>query len=339
MTNNQQYEFEKREDGNVVGTPKGPNKSEVILPPEIANSDDESKEAGWEPLMEDIATSELGGDLNPGSGQVTVSREDAVTALLDGDNEYVASESLAHATIDYLVSEDVFDTDGDQLVVLIPLEQVQEGRWSYGYNWAATLEGLQDRIDSAMQTVEEAQERVDFDITSEELISSLKNKGREAANKLANMCETPGLPSSDEVAQMSDTQRRIYTRRSLRLEKLQQHIESLEEQEEAGLEELLGEVMIDLETTGDVMEFRGQTIRSRTAARRSFPDDVFELADNLTAVVTAVDGLEGIDGDPDPDEIQAIATNFIDVSAQVQQPQGQPQSQPQDQSQSQSQSQ
>jgi hypothetical protein len=105
------------------------------------------------------------------------------------------------------------------LVVLIPLEQVQEERWSYSYNWAATFERLQGRIDSAIQTVEEA---------NDELEADLKNRAQDVVNKLMNMTETPGLPSEEEVEQMDDAQYRIYERRVARLTKLYNHIESVE---------------------------------------------------------------------------------------------------------------
>jgi hypothetical protein len=277
------YEFTVHDD-EVVARPTEDGESPVTLDPEIAEVDGVT--ARWEPLVEDIVSEHR--EAFEG-GRVTVPFDEAVEAIVAGDGD-IQSQERARATLEYLVSEGVLDADGDQLVVLIPLEQVQEGRWGYSYNWAATLNGLKTRLESAI----------------------------EAADKRSNTSRTHG------------------------------------EQPKEGV--LLGQVMTDLEVIGNVMNVREQTIRSRTTARHSFPNDVVELTDNLSAVDSVVDGAESIDDDVkegceeiidsaddlcdavvgvdafdaniDPDEIQAIATNFIDASEQVQ-PQSQSTSQDQ----------
>lgn len=168
------YEFTVNDD-EVVARPTEDGKSPVTLDPAIAEIDDTT--AGWEPLIKDIVSEH--GEAFEG-GRLTVPFDEAVEAVVAGNSD-IQSQKRARATLEYLVSEGVLDADGDQLVVLLPLEEVQESNWSYGYNWAATLEGLQDRI-------EEAKERVDH-VDSIEDIDPISDEIQQLVNELTHVSE------------------------------------------------------------------------------------------------------------------------------------------------------
>jgi hypothetical protein len=114
------YEFTVHDD-EVIARPTEDGEPPVILDPELTEIDDET--ARWEQLTRDIVSEHVGG---LESGSLTVPFDEAVGALVAGGSD-IQSQERARATLEYAVSEGVFDTRGDQLVVLIPLSEVQEG--------------------------------------------------------------------------------------------------------------------------------------------------------------------------------------------------------------------
>jgi hypothetical protein len=84
------------------------------------------------------------------------------------------------------------------------------------------------------------------------------------------------------------------------------------------VKEVLGELMRDLKQTKEVMEICAPQIRKPTARREPFPEKTFTLANNLSALARALNGVEDIDEDvEDIDEIREIASEVPEVADHI----------------------
>lgn len=119
-------------------------------------------EANWEDIIASLAQRHLGDQLTIDDGRGVIERSEAVQALVDGDAERARNEHAAHAVIEYLASEGVLELEGDQVVVLMSAENLEDqNAFAMLNNWAATLDACVERIQAAVDRVEQNKETLE----------------------------------------------------------------------------------------------------------------------------------------------------------------------------------
>lgn len=284
--------FDRTDDGQyVVARPRNRNDEPVRLPARYADRKEDTEEEGhWEELVSELTHHQLGDALAiDDAGQGVISREKAVAAFVDADDDLAHDAHQAEAVIEYLASEDILEVTDDSVVVLKPFEEVYEDeQFAMLNNWAATLDTCIDRIDHARERVKSAQERLEDrqrDTTSTaDTRAEVEEEQAEIRQEIQSLLKgrDPSELDDKEYEQFRQLRKRYHVRDSVG--------DVLEDDLTDGTNKTqrLGTLIQDFELLSKVMETKRDEFRELSLTESLFPESAVEQLDNFTGLVTAL---------------------------------------------------
>lgn len=286
-------EFEKSERNGttfITARPRSSADDPVRFDGSIANSgSSEQLRANWEEIVSTLAQAHLGEQLSISDGQGVMDRDEAAKALAESDSEHAKSEHAAHALIEYLAEEDIVQVDGDEVVILMTGEDIEEsGTSAMMNNWAATLDACVDRIETAIERVEENRKTLEKHIEKLEDAGSTGVDHQQKRQEIKQ--EMKALLAGRKPSQLEGDERSEFKRLRERFHRY----EALEESEggvegaEINSPQRLHDLIEDLQSIKEVMVDQSIQYR-RTALVDDLQDDgAREMVENFTEVVAKI---------------------------------------------------
>lgn len=181
-----------RDGETVTAIPESPDDDEVEFDATIADRDEEDAGKGnWEDLIGQMFEYDDGQAVEFDGTSASLSSRDAISAVVESDDEFVMTRHQAEAVLEYLNSEEILDiADSGSVTVVKSFESIEEsGALRMCNNWAAMFDTFITRIDTANEKVEEVKRKLDnreVDIQQRDG-SDKQQKQERYAQKLRNL--------------------------------------------------------------------------------------------------------------------------------------------------------
>lgn len=281
-------------DGMVTAVPRNNADEAVRFDRSIANRrDDAEEEANWERLVSQLMDHDLGNALDiGGQGEAQISREQAVSALVESDDQFADTALQAEAVLDYLDNQNIIEaSESNSVTVLKPFDELSGTEYTKMYNnWAAMFDTCIERIDYAHDRVEEAKERFENREEETDRRSSDVNpekRMQELGQKMENLVGD-GKPSDLDEADKQE------------FKHLREQYHFYENMKEAQGPELgpgsdrvkeLGRVMDQFEAMRGIMIDHRENFRELALGEAIFPEDLVELSEQYAGFLSSLSGM------------------------------------------------
>ena len=284
----------KQSDGMVTAVPRSSRDEAVRFDGSIVQrKEDAEEEANWERLVSQLMDHDLGNALDiSDQGEAQIDREQAVSALVESDDQFADTEWQAEAVIDYLDDQNIVEaSDNDGVTVLKPFDELSETEYTKMYNnWAAMFDTCIERIDYAHDRVEQAKERFENREAETDRRSSDVNpeeRQQELRQKMENLVGD-GKPSDLNEADKQE------------FDHLREQYHFYENMEEAQGPELgpgsdrvkeLGRVMEQFDAMRGIMIDHRENFRELALGEAIFPEDLVELSEQYAGFLSSLSGM------------------------------------------------
>ena len=279
----------KADGETVTAIPQSANKEPVRFDASIAERE-EDEIGNWETIVSELMDYELGEALAiDEDGEAVISREQAVEALLEADEQTVnaTSEWQAEAVLEFMDRENIVELDSGNVTVLKSFGEIADSEYPAMYNnWAAMFDTCIERIEVAEQRVEEAKQRFQNRETTTDTTNSVNPDQRKREIKR----EISELVDGRSPAELDDGERK-------RVENLREQYyfyESMEEVKEVDIPDVadrvqkLGQVMERFSTMRGIMADRRDDFRRLALSESIYPENLIELADQYSSFLSSM---------------------------------------------------
>lgn len=311
---NEFQDFEQ--DGDVVkAIPKSSRDEPVRFDASIADRPEDEEEMGnWETLVGELMDHDLGEALEIEGTEAVISRDQAIEALIEADEETVqaTTEHQATAVLEFLDDEQILDFEEQQVVVLKSLEEIDDDYVAMYNNWAAMFDTCIERIDYANERVEQAKQRFE----NRETQTDHERSGVSPAQKKDEIEQEIKQLINEEGKQPSELEGEAKNK----FDNLREEHEFYGQMERAkepdigsgvDKENELAKVMERFDVMRDVMADRRGELRQIALGKAIFPEDVVELshqfADFLESMSSAMDTTDEMKDKSDDEFLDSIS--------------------------------
>ena len=281
---------EFRTDGEMVtAIPQSNNKEPVRFSGSI--TDREEDEIGnWETLVSELMDYELGEALDiDEEGEAVISREQAIEAMVEADEETVnaTSEWQAEAVLEFLADERILELENGQVTVLKSFGEIQDSEYPAMYNnWAAMFDTCIERIEVAEERVEDAKKRFQNRETSTDTSNTVDTdqRKREIKQEIRQLMDgrSPDELDEGETKRIQNLREQYYFYESM------EEVETVEIPDVADRVQKLGQVMERFSTMRGIMADRRDDFRRLALSESIYPENLIELADQYASFLTSM---------------------------------------------------
>lgn len=281
--------FEKfeRDDGLVTAEPQSNREQPVRFDATIAdrNEDDEA-EGNWEGLVGQMMDHDTGEALEFDGGSASLSRQEAIDALVESDDEFATTQLQAEAVLEYLNREQIVEiADSDSVTVVKSFESIKEtGNFQMCNNWAAMFDTFINRIDTANEKVEHVKQKLDnreTETTQRDGVDKDERMER-YAQKMRNLLDGR---SPSELGEEDSQQFRLYR-------KQYEFYDSMKKSDNgpqtSGREQELAMTMDRFDVLKTQMMERRDEFRKIAMTEAVFPQDLVKLSNTYSEVMTSM---------------------------------------------------
>ncbi|SFR45562.1 hypothetical protein SAMN04487947_1640 [Halogeometricum rufum] len=253
----------------------------------VERNEDEDMVGNWEPVIGEMVGARLGDVLSMDeAGSASLSRTDVVEAVTESDNTSTTTEWESEALVEFFASENILDVEGKEVTVLSALDDVESTDAPMINNWAATVDACANRIETAVEQVEKAKERLEergSDQNRREIIEKNQQKANEYKQEIGALLDGR-LPSDlppEEHERFVDLREKYHT--------YENNVTAMENEiTDATKTEQLGDVIEQLEHLQEVLSVKSNEMRELVVQKNTDITGVLDQLDALKNLVSTI---------------------------------------------------